>query len=52
MSSNKALRKAKHSAFQKKQEEKGWEKRSGKKPRKQPRPHRPSKKGHRKKFNK
>ena len=36
----------------KKQEEKGWEKRSGKKPRKQPRPHSPSKKGHRKKFNK
>ena len=36
----------------KKQEGKGWEKRSGKKPRKQPRPHSPSKKGHRKKFNK
>lgn len=36
----------------KQQEGKGWEKRSGKKPRKQPRPHSPSKKDHRKKFNK
>lgn len=41
------LKKQSRENYEKKKQKNNWEKRSGKKPRSQPRPHHPSKKGHR-----